>query len=160
MSKDPTPATARPSTEAVRDIIAEFAAEKQQERVEEQRAAAKRNTRRWIGTALMVAITIATWTVPVGSVGAEGVEVPPGMTVASARMTLGLAASRINQFRETHGRLPSTLEDAGVEEEGMVFTRVGDQAFALQLGVHAFDSSMEPATLLDAAAPVVARFGR
>lgn len=145
-------------------MVAEFMAEKQQEQIEERRAVAKRHARRGIGTAVMAVIALAAWTVPVGSVGPANTGPAPGVSLAGARMTLGLAAARIEAFRHTHGRLPSTLEDAGVEEDGMVFTHVGDQAFALQFtsesGVLAFDSSMEPASLLDAAAPVIAKAGR
>jgi hypothetical protein len=144
-------------------LIGEFIAEKKLEQQEVSKGDAIRRRRRGMWTAAVAALAVAAWTVPVGTQQASEAA-PPGLTLASARMTISLAASRIEGYRGLNGRLPTSLQEAGVEEEGLQLTRAGDGSFTLQLmseaGALSFDSSMAPAMMLDAAAPVVARTGR
>lgn len=44
---------------------------------------------------------------------------------ARARYALFLQRSRIDAYRQAHGRLPATLEDAGAVEEGVIYVRAG-----------------------------------
>jgi hypothetical protein len=52
-------------------------------------------------------------------------------TEAGLRVEAALAASRIRAFQAKHGRLPSSLAEAGVQANEMVYTRVSQDAFTL-----------------------------
>ncbi len=145
-------------------LVDEFVAEKRAEAEELLKVEGRRRHGRKILSIALGALATAAWTLPVGGPPAEGFVPPSGFTLASARMTIGLAATRIESYRATHGRLPSTLEEASVEVEELSYVQGGDGSFTLQLasdaGLLTHDSSVAPALMLEPAAQVIARTGR
>lgn len=143
-------------------LVGEFMAEQRVEQEELAKAGAARHRRRGVRTGAVALLAITSWTAPLGPAPLDE-SLAPALTAAGAQLTLGLAASRIEEFLRVSGRLPSSLGEAGIEEEGLQFMPGADQRFTLQLpsdaGIVTFESSTEPGNLVDAAAPRIARTG-
>ena len=75
----------------------------------------------------------------------------PEVAENAAKVSVFVAASQVESFREVNGRLPDTLEEVGLEAEGLDYRRVGD-GYELDGEVHGqgvrFTSTDDPEALL------------
>ena len=152
-----------PRTDAVvRSLVTEFAEEKVKERELEVRQ--RRRRKNTLLVPGLVVACLGAWLLPFPRPASAAQSQPIGFTMASGRLTLLLAARRIETFRARHRRLPSTLTDAGIDERGMSYTPSRGATFIVQLPVGeallTFDSSMSPAVFVDDAKDVVKSTGR
>ena len=87
-------------------------------------------------TALVV-LLIAAGTVlalqPVWLVGPGLPEETPAIRTASAELALVDAVARVRSYTAQHGRLPATLDAAGVTNQAIRFTSLGSQDFEVSL---------------------------
>ncbi|MGQ0650470.1 MAG: hypothetical protein ACT4P7_23265 [Gemmatimonadaceae bacterium] len=143
--------------------MTEFVEEKKKERSDEQQRAARVSKKRFVGLAIAAVLCAATWLAPIPRPGPAPQPLTAKFTLASGRMTLVLAAKRIESFRTARRRLPTTLADAGVTE-AMEYTQTTDGQFVLRLVVGAatltFDSSVSRAAFTEDAKAIVAATGK
>lgn len=143
----------------MKSLVTEFAEEKRKERELEKRQ--RGPVRRFVAPGVAAVACLAAWVVPVPQ-AAETLPPPPAeYTSASARMTLVLAARRLESFRSQYRRLPTTLDDAGISEPAMSYQRMEGETYLLKLPVDGsfltFDSGMAPATFLEDAMTIIRR---
>lgn len=128
-------------------LVSEFHEEVKKQRADLDAAAVRRRT--WVGAAIAGALCLATWVVPMGRPGGQPAPEPERFSMASARLTLLLAARRVDGFKSQHGRLPTSLPDAGITEPTMTYERPKDGAYVIRIpvgpGLLTYDSSMAPA---------------
>ncbi|MBX3145535.1 MAG: hypothetical protein KF785_02095 [Gemmatimonadales bacterium] len=95
-----------------------------------------RRGRTALRTALVV-LLIAAGTVlalqPVWLVGPGLPEETPAIRTASAELALVDAVARVRSYTAQHGRLPATLDAAGVTNQAIRFTSLGSQDFEVSL---------------------------
>ena len=126
----PTPAsTSVQSREQIAALVGEYLDQKKRETKENSLVAAPRRIRKALTVVAIVTCAIV-WILP--SLVKPQVELPsPARVDASARMTLFLAAERVRTYQRTHGRLPATLVQAGVDTTGLTYFRATDSLFEM-----------------------------
>jgi hypothetical protein len=165
----PQPSTSPPARshapgadQLVKSLVTEFAEEKRKERELELRR--RGPMRRYMAPAVAAVACLAAWVMPVPQ-AAETLPPPPAQyTNASARMTLVLAARRLESFRSQYRRLPTTLDDAGIAEPRMGYQQAAGDTYVLKLPVDnsflTFDSGMAPAAFLEDALSIIRKTAR
>jgi hypothetical protein len=122
----PSPGSPQPS-ETVRSLVGEFLDEKRRETTDSSLVDPRGRAR----TALLVVALITcaiVWILP--SLYKPPVETPsPQRVEAGTRMTLFLASERVRSYRHSHGALPATLAEAGVDSTGLTYQRANDSTF-------------------------------
>lgn len=122
----PNPPGSAPAQNKVGDLVAEFMEARQRDHEAALKAANKKRGP-WPKVIAGLAAAAA-WIVPVPRAIPEN---GPSVTTAGMRMEMFLAAQRVRQYRRDHGRLPGSLEAAGVHEAWIGYTVTGDSTFAL-----------------------------
>ena len=105
-----------------RTLVGEYLTERKEQREAAERG--RRPVRPWRHVVSIAAIVAcgAVWLVP-----SLGTRPAPAMSAerhdASARLTLFLAAQRINEYAKKHGRLPTSVQQAGVTDQRVSIRR-------------------------------------
>lgn len=119
--------------------------------------------RRWFVLGAVAAICAAAWLVPYPS-SAEDRTSRPAVQAASARVTVFLAASKVQEFHTRHTRLPRSLEEAGISDAALEYTTGRDGFFTLRTFAAgeqvAYDSHQPPHSVLQGAVAIVEGRGR
>lgn len=141
----------------VQSLVSEFVEEKRRERQLEQRD--RSPVRRLVAPALAAVACLSAWVAPVPKAGGDVQPPSARHTMASARVTLVLAARRLESFRAQYRRLPTTLDDAGIFERSLSYRTAVGETFVLRLPVGGsyltFDSGTAPATILEDAVSII-----
>jgi hypothetical protein len=139
-------------------MVADFAEEKKQERAQREADAARTRRRKQLAVGVTTALCGSAWFLPLPQPQTNEVELPVAFVRASAGITLGLAARRLEEFRTSKGRLPRTLSEAQVMEPALIYGPRGDSGFVLRLAAGdtllSYDSS-RPAVAVSADAAVI-----
>lgn len=168
MNPSPTSAAAPPGStaknKAVQGLVSEFMAEKKRERDLELAVQARKAKRR-VPTLVAGSVACLTaWVAPLPRPGRVVAEAPAGYTMASGRVTLQLAASRVRAFRDQKKRLPPSLEAAGVRDPGVMFQPGSEGQFTLRVLVGqtllTYDSAVAPTILQDDIQAILNQTGR
>jgi hypothetical protein len=127
-------AAEQPATgeDKVVSLVRDFFEEKALEAVSDAKKGKKGKSSR---IAIPVAIGIACasiWLVPV-FVPFGKPNIPDETLEQGARMTVYLASLQLGEYQDSTGRLPLELKDAGIEEEALRYSRLGDNIFELEL---------------------------
>lgn len=144
----PSSAAPRPHDAVAAALVAEFAEEKRVEVRAIAEAERKRNRRLpgWVAGSLAGAACLAAWFVPLPGTTPQPPALPPATFVmSSGRLTLTLAARRVEAFRARHGRLPVLLADAQAAADGIQYQRLTEKDFVLRLTANGTTLSYESA---------------
>ena len=129
------PSTASESRKLVAEYEQKLKSEKEQDKASSAESVRQRKLRR--ATILLGALAITlylslnppTWIQPLPAPSPT-----PAEREAGDRFAIYLQAQRIEHFRNTTGRLPSTMEEAGEPIPGIRYEVLGDGAYALTSG--------------------------
>ncbi len=128
----------RPSTAGERQkLIAEYEESKRSEtaRYAEVTVSADRRKRAWRAVVFtgVVAAVVYLWLQPPAWMSPPPLPVPSAAEQeAGGRFAIYLQAQQIEHFRQTNGRLPSTLEETGEPLPGIDYILLGPTTYALQ----------------------------
>ena len=142
-------------------LVAAFLEEKRRDSPGDVGPASSGRGRAFILAAVAV-ICAAAWLVPYPTVDDGAVD--PRLESASARMNVFLAATKVQEFRVRHARLPASLAEAGVHDSVLEYSGHGDGSFTLRApvagGPIAYDSRQAPHSVLGGAVAIVEGRGR
>jgi hypothetical protein len=138
--------------------------EKRREHEHELALEARGNKRR-VPTLVVASLAcLAAWVAPLPRPNNVVAAAPAGYSIASGRVTLQLAATRIRAFHEQRKRLPMSLEAAGVRDPGVMFQPGNEGQFTLRLLVGetllTYDSAVAPTILQDDIQAILSQTGR
>jgi hypothetical protein len=126
------PGASRRVDPVAQSLVGEYLTEQKEQREAAQRA--KRPPRPWrriVSVASIVACG-AVWLVP-----SLGTRPAPAMSAerhdASARLTLFLAAQRVQEYQKKHSRLPTSVQQTGISDPRISYRLTGTSGFTLTL---------------------------
>jgi hypothetical protein len=140
--------TAKPtpvSNDPIESLVGEFVEEKAREIREEKARRVPRKRSPFVMPLLMV-LCAGVWVAPSLMLPREP-ELSPQILERSARLNLYLASLSIRKYQTTYRQLPATLEEAGVDTAGVVYSRNSNGTFELSsdvLGARMIYQSTQP----------------
>lgn len=165
-SPSPLPATSSPAgkEQLVQSLVSEFMSEQRKEQ-EAERAVLVAKEKKRVPTLVLASLCcLAAWVAPFPRPAFEAEAPPVAYTVASARITLNLAASRVRAFKAQHGRLPETLLSAGITDPAILYQRWAEGQFVLRLvageTLLTYDSVIAPNILQEDIQAILNQTGR
>jgi hypothetical protein len=145
------------SASKVRGIVQEFLEAKQRESAPKTSRLRPEVMRRWLYVILVAGCAVV-WLAPVPVPAPVTIERSAERVQAEARVLLVLAAWRIREYETRHGKLPKTLQQAGVGFPGMQY-RLSGPGFELSSQANGrpimYRSFVDPADFLGRARKVL-----
>lgn len=156
----PEKTSATPNEDAkAQALVAEFLEEKAREGPSSN-GAGKLAHGRAIAIGVMSLVCAASWLAPYPT-GATTTGTDPIVEAASARLSLFLSGAKVQEYKRRHGRLPSSLLEAGVSDPKLQYIKGIDTSFTIESSVAGqhitYDSNKDPRAVLGNALSVIER---